>query len=585
MAAKNWGVQTPVLVEKPRKSLRHSQFLKIVFVLVAFWFLLRHYISELSTPPWNITPSPATSPPRCPQVAPLTPGHQTKELEDMQAYLESGAFREIAVERLAGAVKIPTQSYDDMGEIGSDPRWDIFYSFADYLAKTFPLVHASLQLEKVNEHGLLYTWTGSEQRLKPNLLMAHQDVVPVPASTVKSWTHPPFSGHFDGKFVWGRGSSDCKNQLIAILGAVEALLAAQFSPKRTLILSFGFDEEISGPEGAGHLAEHLIKKYGHDSIAAIVDEGAVNVESWGTNFALPGVAEKGAIDVDLVVRMPGGHSSIPPKHNGIGVASELITLIEENQYEPHLYEENPYLDLLYCGAEHAPKFPSKLSKLLNKRASKQSTCSQKSKKDHLAIEAAKAGPEIKYLFTTSVAVDIIHGGVKTNALPERTQVTVDHRINVGSSSSAIKAHIASLAAHVAKKYNLALHAFNGAETPSSITLTHRSTTLEPAPVSPTNLHSPSNSSRVTPFGVLAGTTRALYGTDLLVSPGIMTGNTDTRYYWNLSENIFRYGPGWDREQSGLGNIHTVDEKMGIRAHVDATRWMWAWIRNMDEAAL
>jgi Gly-Xaa carboxypeptidase len=77
----------------------------------------------------------------------------------------------------------------------------------------------------------------------------------------------------------------------------------------------------------------------------------------------------------------------------------------------------------------------------------------------------------------------------------------------------------------------------------------------------------------------------LYGTDLLVSPGIMTGNTDTRYYWNLSENIFRYGPGWDREQSGLGNIHTVDEKMGIRAHVDATRWMWTWIRNMDEAAL
>ncbi|KAH7082898.1 hypothetical protein BKA63DRAFT_501813 [Paraphoma chrysanthemicola] len=585
MAAKNWGVQTPVLVTKPSRSLRYAPFIKIALFFGALWFLLRHSITELASPPWQLDPRPTTSAPKCPQVSPLKPSHQTKELEELEAYLESAAFKELAIERLSGAVKIPTQSYDDMGEIGSDTRWDVFYSFADYLAKTFPLVHASLQLEKVNEHGLLYTWKGSDASLKPNLLMAHQDVVPVPDSTVKSWTHPPFSGHFDGKFVWGRGSSDCKNQLIAILGAVEALLSADFSPKRALILSFGFDEEISGQEGAGHLSQFLIKKYGHDSIAAIVDEGAVNVESWGTNFALPGVAEKGYVDVEIVVRMPGGHSSIPPKHNGIGVASELIALIESNLYEPHLYEENPYLDLLHCGAEHAPKFPSKLEKLLGKRASKHSTCSKKSKKDHLAIEAAKLGPEIKYLFTTSVAVDIIHGGVKSNALPERTQVTVNHRINVGSTSAAVKKHISSLAAQVAKKYNLALHAFNGTETPSSITLSAHPTLLEPAPVTPTNLHPSSNTTRVTPFAVLSGTTRALYGKELLVSPGIMTGNTDTRYYWDLSENIFRYGPGWDREQNGLGNIHTVDEKMGVRAHVDATRWMVGWVRNMDEAEL
>ena len=63
----------------------------------------------------------------------------------MESYLTSDAFRDVAIERLSGAVKIPTQSYDDMGEIGSDPRWDIMYSFADYLGKTFPLTHATLQ--------------------------------------------------------------------------------------------------------------------------------------------------------------------------------------------------------------------------------------------------------------------------------------------------------------------------------------------------------------------------------------------------------------------------------------------------------
>ena len=123
-------------------------------------------------------------------------------------------------------------------------------------------------------YGLLYTWQGSDDKLKPLVLMAHQDVVPVPASTVDAWTHPPFSGHYDGRYIWGRGSSDCKNQLIAEMETVELLLAADFKPKRTIIMSFGFDEEISGRQGAGHLSKFLIDRYGEDSIAAIVDEGA-----------------------------------------------------------------------------------------------------------------------------------------------------------------------------------------------------------------------------------------------------------------------------------------------------------------------
>ncbi|KAF2626143.1 carboxypeptidase S [Macroventuria anomochaeta] len=581
--AKAWG-DALTEPERPRKSWSWSTALRSIVPLLGFWLLLRNYIiSADHTPQWH-RGTDAESKARCHQLEPLFPSKSTKELNDTESYLQSEDFRKLAIERLSGAVQIPTQSYDDMGDIGADPRWDIFNSFADYLAKTFPLTHATIQLEKVNTHGLLYTWPGTDPSLKATLLMAHQDVVPVPDSTVKQWTHPPFSGYYDGKFVWGRGASDCKNQLLAILNAVEALLAADFTPRRTLILSFGFDEEISGREGAQHLAKHLLQKYGHNSIAAIVDEGAANVENWGADFAIPGVAEKGYIDVDVVVRMPGGHSSVPPVHNGIGVAAELITLIEHGLYEPRLAEENPYLGLLTCGAEHAPEFPKKLHHLLDKRSARSQTC--KERPDRLAEEAAKAGLSVKYLFTTSVAVDIIHGGVKNNALPERTQIIVNHRINVGSSSNDIKTHISKLAGVIAKKYSLKLNAFNGTEEPSSITLSHRTTVLEPAPVTPTTLHSSSsNSTHVTPFSILSGTTRALYGKDLIVAPGIMTGNTDTRYYWDLSEHIFRYAPGWDKEQAGMGNIHTVDERVGVQAHLDTVKWMWGWIRNMDEAGL
>lgn len=32
---------------------------------------------------------------------------------------------------LSDAVKVPTEIFDVMGEIGEDKRWDVFYKFAD----------------------------------------------------------------------------------------------------------------------------------------------------------------------------------------------------------------------------------------------------------------------------------------------------------------------------------------------------------------------------------------------------------------------------------------------------------------------
>lgn len=41
---------------------------------------------------------------------------------------------------LSGAVKIPTEMFDVMGPIGEDPRWDVFYNFAD--CRSNPSFHA-----------------------------------------------------------------------------------------------------------------------------------------------------------------------------------------------------------------------------------------------------------------------------------------------------------------------------------------------------------------------------------------------------------------------------------------------------------
>jgi Gly-Xaa carboxypeptidase len=126
-------------------------------------------------------------------------------------------FLHEAIETLSKAVQIPTESHDDYGDVGEDARWDIFIPFQNYLRQRFPLVHGTMSLTKVNTYGLVYNWGGADTSLKPLLLVAHQDVVPVNPDTIDQWKYPPYSGHYDGELIWGRGSSDDKSGLIGIL--------------------------------------------------------------------------------------------------------------------------------------------------------------------------------------------------------------------------------------------------------------------------------------------------------------------------------------------------------------------------------
>ncbi|CAG2011306.1 unnamed protein product [Fusarium graminearum] len=515
----------------------------------------------------------------CPQ-APV----QNAQLQDpmttaMFKNLSADKFREKSIKRMAGAIQIPTIAYDDMGPVDQDARWKVFDEFADYLQTTFPKIYEKLTLENVNSHGLLYTWTGSDTTLKPIVLMAHQDVVPVPESTVSQWNYTPFGGEFDGSSIWGRGALDCKNTLIASLEAIEALIDAGFEPRRTIILSFGFDEEISGHHGAAFLASFLLQRYGENGVSLIIDEGAPILPIWGTHFAIPGVSEKGYVDVEIVVRTKGGHSSMPPVHTSAGIAAELVSIIENNPYPPQLYQDNPLLDFLWCGAEHAPGFMIGLKYLLPRRG--QTGILETIKQLSFPRLVSRVNKMAGYLISTTQAVDVIHGGVKVNALPERTTILINHRVNVGESTELVRQKITKLADVVAKRHHLALHAFDDTEEKeSSILIRFMGSVLEPAPVTPTQA---SNEEKDTPWSVISGTTRSLYGKQVVMAPGIMPANTDTKYYWKLSRHIFRYSPGWDPEVLSIEGIHTVNERVSVVAHIKTVQWYVYFLKNVDNA--
>ncbi|KHC63086.1 Gly-Xaa carboxypeptidase [Candida albicans P75010] len=520
----------------------------------------------------------------CPIVPKIDPSDVLHNQNTINYILSDKSFHTSVRKKLLNAVKIPTEIFDGMENPQSvkslkelyelDPRWKPFEKFHDYLEKTYPLVHKHLQLKKINKFGLVYTWKGKDTSKKPIMLTAHQDVVPVPHETIDQWTFPPFEGGFDGKYLYGRGVSDCKNLLIALMGTIELLLEEdKFKPQRTIILAFGYDEEAAG-KGAEEISDYLVNKYGPDSILQIIDEGDEGYqEIEGLKLVLPATGEKGHLNSVIDLFTPGGHSSVPPRHTSIGIMSQLITEIEDKEFSPILTNNNPVLGQLYCLAEH--------SKILNKSIKGDILKAQIDQNaNQRVVEYLSKDAETKYLITTSQAVDIIEGGVKSNALPEHVSVVVNSRIaveeNVNTVVSKLKADIST----IADKFNLGLIIDNQEiiePTEHGYFNYSLIESLEPAPVSPINGES---------WNIFGGSLRYLYedlifpdsNDTFIVAPFLSTGNTDTKSYWDLTRNIYRYQPSIATKNS---NIHSIDEKLDFEGHFHIIAFYYYYLQLVD----
>ncbi|KAG1876513.1 hypothetical protein DFJ58DRAFT_649311 [Suillus subalutaceus] len=520
----------------------------------------------------------------CPQWTALHPTKHRGLSEDLDVAYSSEDFKQRAIQALGDAVRVPTESYDDNGPVGEDSRWDTFAELHRVLEASFPRVYESLDVTKVNTYGLVFHWQGSTSA-KPYILAAHQDVVPVEGQTVKEWKHDPYSGYYDGTWIWGRGTCDDKSDLIRQLLAIDSLLKEGFSPARTLILSYGFDEESKGIEGAGHLARYLEQTYGRDSFALLLDEGDLYTDMGGIVFATPSISEKGYLDVKITVSTLGGHSSVPPPHTSIGLLSRFITVVEDNSHQASLSRTGTLFATTQCLAAYNPVYPEDLRKLARKAVA-----------DDTALKVLQerllaSDPLYKAMLGTTQAVDLVEGGVKINALPERASAVVNHRIAEHSSVGELQQHMIDLLTPLATKYDLALVAFGSNVTcggAGQVVLSDfLGTALEPSPVTPTEYG---------PWALLQGSIKAAFESSPTRNSKQGRGYTlsiywyvgcrvYTQFYWNLTKHIFRFSPSFDTDR--FNGEHTVNEGKPFRADSlnEGVRFYTKFILNVDESDL
>ncbi len=324
-------------------------------------------------------------------------------------------------ERLSQALRFRTVALEENGPANGVE----FQSLHAYLSQAYARVHHTLAREVVGDYSLLYSWKGQDDRLKPVLLAAHQDVVPVEADV--RWQHPPFEGRIADGYIWGRGAMDDKSSLMGILEAVEILLRQGFQPRRTIYLAFGHDEEVGGYEGAARIAAQLRAR--NVALEYVLDEGLIIADGIlpvPRPVALIGIAEKGYVSLELSVDGEGGHSSTPPPHTAIGILSAAISRIEEHQMPGGLKGAVRQL-FDYVGPEMP--FGRKLV-FANLWLFKPLVERQLS-----SLPAMNAG------LRTTTAVTVIEGGVRDNVLPTSARAVVNFRILPGDSIEGVEAHV------------------------------------------------------------------------------------------------------------------------------------------------
>lgn len=427
------------------------------------------------------------------------------------------------------AISYRTVSHGDPSKFDSTA----FIAFRKYLESTYPNMHANLEREVVAGHSLLYKWQGTEVALKPVVLMAHQDVVPIEEATKSMWTCDPFAGTVKDQFIWGRGTTDDKINLIAICEAVEKHLMSGFRPERSVYLVFGHDEEVGG-SGALSIA-NLLKQRGIQA-EMVMDEGGIitkeKIPGLTKAVALLGTAEKGYLSLVLTVEISGGHSSMPEKETAIDVLAKAIVQLRSQPFEAEFSE--PMLNFFENIGPEMPFFP------------RLAIANQWLFKSMLVSTYDQSGPGSAMMRTTLVPT-IIQAGIKDNVVPTQAKCTVNLRLLPGDQFEEVIERVKRIINDTRVKIE---RVENGADSEASTV------------------------SAVDGFGYRTIDTviKQTYP-DVLTAPFLLIGGTDSRHFEEVSKSIIKFSPMIDP----IG-FHGIDERVSLESYQTAIWFYYHFLR-------
>ena len=284
-----------------------------------------------------------------------------------------------------------------------------------------------VEVFKTARHPIILGRAGKNAK-RTLLVYGHYDVQP--PGDLQSWTADPFAAETVGDRIVGRGTCDMKNNLMACIHAVRAILQTRKQLPTNLIFLFEGEEEIGSPSLKPFIEEHKQELSACDSV--LCAEGGEN--KVGQLVLMYGL--KGILYVELSVKSPVG-TEVHSSYAGIieSPAWRLLNALKslkdgEKVAIPH-----------FCDGVKEPGLAEKLkyglAKVVMKKEQVEEAFDLKIKK---TMSVSDALMEVFYKPTLNIdglwSGYTVERGVKT-IVPDKAGAKVDMRLVLGQDPDAI----------------------------------------------------------------------------------------------------------------------------------------------------
>jgi len=316
-----------------------------------------------------------------------------------------------------------------------------------------------------------------------------------------------------------------------MMEAATYLIKNNFQPTRTVYFSFGHDEEIGGG-GAAQVTEQL--KQAGVQLQWSLDEG-----SFVNRGFFPGVdklvapinvAEKGIMNLLIVAKAKGGHSSTPPKKTAVNILADALIKLENEPLPGSL--EGLSAVMFDEVSKHMPfgyrfLFANRwlFGGLLDSQMS--------------------STPVINAMIRTTTAPTMLNASIKSNVLPIEASALINFRLHPRDSIESVTEHVR----RVVGSDQVEVRALGG---------------MEASGVS--SWESPG-------YEIITSSLSKVYG-EVVSVPGIMIAASDTRHYSKVADNSFRFNP-FSIVPEDMTGFHGTNESIdadsfvaGIKTYVD-----------------